>query len=105
MAKTKYMKPEARKDQILEAAVAVAERDGYTHVRREEVANHIGCSVGTVSRYFNTMNQLRKAVMRHAVHTINLQLIGQGLALRDSQALKASEEIKEQALNHVLKGS
>ena len=104
MAKTKYMKPEARKDQILEAALKVAERDGYHMVRRETVAAHVGCSVGTVSRYFNTMNQLRKAVMRHAVHTVNLVVIGQGLTQRDSQAYKAPEDVQKAALSHFLQG-
>ena len=33
-----YLKPEVRKEQILTAAMTVAERDGYMHMRRSDVA-------------------------------------------------------------------
>ena len=94
-----YLKPKVRKEQILAAAVVVAERDGYLHMRRIDVAEVAQCATGSVSRYFNTMHQLRRAVMREAVQTGNHAIIAQGLIAKDKQAMKASEEVKQAALS------
>ena len=97
-----YLKPEVRKEQILTAAIEVAERDGYMHMRRSDVADVAGCATGSVSRYFNTMHQLRRAVMREAVKSSNHRIVAQGLVANDNQAMKAPEEVKQAALSAVM---
>ena len=92
-----YLKPAERKEQILKAAMVVAAREGYLSMMRREVAVEAGCANGTVSRYFNTMDQLRRAVMRRAVHVGNLVVLSQGLANKNKQAMKASDELKQAA--------
>ena len=96
-----YMKPEVRKEQILDAAIKVAEKNDYFTMRREDIARVAGCSDGSVSRYFGTMNQLRKAVMRHAVHHGHHIIVAQGLMRGDRQARKASQELKNEAASHI----
>lgn len=94
----KRLSPQARKDEILVAAVKCAEEVGLAGIRRDTVAEKAGTSNGLVSRYFNTMTQLRRAVVRYAVHNERLTIIAQALAVRDPEALKASEELKKKAL-------
>lgn len=91
------LKPEDRKGQILAAAVKLAEGTNYTTITRDGVAGAAGVSMGLVTRYFGTMNQLRRAVMRAAVAEGNAVVVAQGLAQRDPQALKAAPELREAA--------
>jgi AcrR family transcriptional regulator len=94
----KNMKPEARKEQILEAAVRRAEIVGIAQTRRDDVALEAGVGAGLVSRYFGTMNQLKRAIIRHAVHHEILPLVAQALVANEPEAMKASKDLKERAL-------
>ena len=46
-----YLKPAERKEQILAAAIKVAEREGYMQMMRREIAEEAGCANGSVSPY------------------------------------------------------
>lgn len=94
----KHLNPKVRKAMILAVAVNLAETVGLNGLRRDEVAKAADVANGLVSRYFNTMPQLRRAVIRSAVHTENLTLIAQALAMREPEAMKASDELKKKAL-------
>ena len=93
----KRLEPGKRKDEILDAALALAKAQGYQSVTLEAIANKAQCSNGTVVHYFGTMTQLRRAVMRAAINRGELQIVAQGLAARDAQALNAPDELKERA--------
>ena len=99
---TKRLTPKERKAQILNAALVVAERRGYMNIERSDVAKQAGTSEARVSQLFNTMIQLRKAVMRRAVHVENYTIIAQGLTVKDRQALKAPEEVRIAAVAAIL---
>lgn len=62
------MKPEVRKQEVLQAAVEVSEKYGFDGITRERVAAQAGVAVGTVNLHYGTMKQLRRAVARYAVH-------------------------------------
>jgi AcrR family transcriptional regulator len=102
MADKKRLPPEERRENILAAALDLSRRHGYTTVTREGIAEAAGCAPGLVSRYFGTMQQLRRAVMRAAVHQEVLEIVGQGLTGNDPHALKASEELKRRAMERVI---
>lgn len=95
---SKRLDPKVRKEEILAVAVAHASVVGLNGLRRDDVAKKAGVANGLVSRYFNTMIQLRRAVLRSAVHNEILPLIAQGLAMREPEAMKASDELKKKAL-------
>lgn len=96
----KRLPPNDRKYEILMAAIAVAGRPGgWSKLTRDAVAREAKCADGLVSKYFNTMGQMRRAVMRFAVLTENLHVIAQGLATGDENAMKAAPELKARALN------
>lgn len=92
------LKPEIRRAQILEFAVQAAREHGYQRITRDDVARRAGVSTGLVTRYFNTMPQLKRAVMRYAVRHEILEIVAQGLAAADPHARKASQELKQRAI-------
>lgn len=94
----KNMKPEARKQQILEAAVRRAGVVGLARTRRDDVAVEAGVGAGLVTRYFSTMTQLKRAIIRYAVHNEILPLIAEALVANEPEAMKATKELKERAL-------
>jgi len=52
------MTPEARKAQLLTAAIEIAAEVGYTSVNHRMISDAAGCSVATVFGYFNTREEL-----------------------------------------------
>ena len=99
------LRPELRKEQILEAAMIVAERSGYKEMLRREIAKEANCGNGTVSLYFGTMTQLHRAVMRKAIQDEILTIIAQGIAARDANALKAPTDLRQAAMEWMLECS
>lgn len=95
---SKRLDPKVRKHEILLVAVRMAETDGLATLRRDEIAKTADIANGLVTRYFNTMGQLRRAVVRYAVHHENLPILAQALAIRDPEALKAPEDLKKKAV-------
>ncbi len=93
------LKPDDRKMQILKAALIVANRSGgWSTLTRQMVATEAGCAEGLVSKYFGTMTDFRRTIMRTAVHNNMLSVVAQGLACGDKHAQKADAELKSKAL-------
>lgn len=100
------MKLEPRREQILAAAMQIATSTGYNSLTRDGVAHLAGVATGTVNHVFDTMRQLRSAVMccavtrakRHNSPELRL-IIAQGLAEGDSVAHGAPDWLKREALD------
>jgi len=88
------MKTEARKEDILAAALPLAERHGYTNITRDQIAAAAKVSGPTLHYHFGTIAQLRRDLMRYAVREVCLRVIAQGLMIRDPQAMKAGAELR-----------
>lgn len=95
--KKKRMKPDVRRDLILKSALELASNGHYTTITRDQIAEHADVSVGLVTRYFGTMVQLKRDVMRAAIRERMLPIVAHGLAIQDPHALKAPTHIKRQA--------
>lgn len=95
---SKRLAPEIRKEAILAVALDRALVLGLNNLRRDDIAQHAGVANGLVTRYFNTMTQLRRAVVRAAIHRECLPVLAQALASRDPDALKAPEDLRKRAL-------
>ena len=93
---------EARKEQLMSAALTQAVKLGYQRVTLCAVAEAAGVATSLVTYYFNTMTQLRRAIMRTAVKREILEIIAQGLANGDANASAAPEAIKRRALNTLM---
>lgn len=98
MTTNQRLQPRARRESILDAALAVAQRDGYRKVTREKISERAECSVGLVTHYFRTMAQLRRAIMREAVNRKLVPIVADGLAERNPYAMKAPDNLKKLAL-------
>lgn len=96
--KKRRMKPDDRRDLILTAALKLAQEGNYTSITRDEIAYRAGVSVGLVTKYFGTMLQLKRDVMRAAIRNEVLPIIAHGVAIQDSHALKASSELRQRAV-------
>lgn len=90
------------KDNILEVAYTMAQRDGFGTLTRDGVAAEAGVAMGTINHHWKVMSALREAVMQRAVEEENLELIGQGMALGDSVAKSAPLELRTRALTTLL---
>ena len=97
MSRTR-MTPDARKAQIMDAALDVAARTNYRFMTREEVAETAGCSPGLITAYHGRIDSLRDDVMREAVKRGRLPIIAQGLAARDPIAQAAPVDLQREAL-------
>jgi len=89
--------PALRRRCILQAAIKIACKIGYTNLTRSSIAEKAGVSEALVSRYFGTMVQMKRDVMRYAIHENVYQIVAQGLAINDKHAAKAPQNIKDKA--------
>lgn len=88
---------EQRTNEILAAALRVAERDGYACMRRDAIAEEAKVTGGLVTIRLGTMEQVRRSVMRQAIKNRSLRVVAEGLAAKDKHALKASPELRAEA--------
>lgn len=76
------MEPDARKNLILDAAIKVAAgKGGIKKATRTAIAAKAGVSVGLVSMYFGNKNELRDALVAHAVTVKNVPIVKDAIAL------------------------
>lgn len=94
--------PKERKQQILQAAIKLAEKEGFNSIRRDGVAFAADVSNGLINQYFGTIGQLKRAVMRAAIKLENLEILSQGLIVKDKTALKAPGQLREKAYHHLI---
>lgn len=101
--KQKRLKTEARKEDILAAALPLAELLGYAKLTRDQIAEAALVSGPTLHYHFGTMVDFRRDLMRYAVRHENLRVIAQGLTANDPQAAKAPEAVRRRALDSFLR--
>lgn len=58
---------EERPDEILAAALTVFTRDGFAGARLDEIADRAGCTKGTIYVYFDSKDELFRAVVRQLI--------------------------------------
>lgn len=89
---------DARKDQLLDSALAVATKNGLQRTTRGMIAEHAGVAPGLVTHYLGTMEALKRTIMRQAIRREVLPIVAEGLACRDKHAMKAPAELRSRAL-------
>jgi AcrR family transcriptional regulator len=92
------MKPDARKEDIMAAALPLAERKGYNRITRDEIALAAKVKGPVLHYHFGSMEQFRRSLMRYAVKHRCLRVIAQGIVANDAQALKVDEATRREAL-------
>ena len=99
----KRFKPAHRKQMILSAALHLAERLGYSHITRAEVAVVAHTAPALVSHYFPLIDTLKDAVMCEAVRMSNVAVVAQGLGMRHPVAMAAPDDLKGEAARWMVK--
>ncbi len=92
----------ARKAAILEAAISLAETEGYQWITRDQVAQAAAVGAGSVNVAFGTMRKLKQEVLRQAVHRRIPAIVAQGLADQHPIAKDAPSDLKEEAARLLL---
>lgn len=90
------------KDKILDAAFALAVEGGYHSIRRDSVAERAGVAGGTVNLHYDTMDNLKIALMQRAIDEEQLDILAAGMAERDPTAMKAPKPLRVRALQTLL---
>ena len=98
------LKPDDRYNQILDAAIRVAERTGYRSLKREDVAAEAGVSQGLVSFYFLFIELLRMEVLTAAIERGVLPIVAEGLVAGEPVAQQACADLKARAAVSLLGG-
>lgn len=88
---------EGRQELVLEHALALAETEGYQWIKRADIAELAGVSVGSVSSAFGSLVELKREVLREAIRRENLSVLAQGLVDRHEIALGAPAALRKKA--------
>lgn len=90
------------KQRILNAALQLAREHGYSNIDRGQIAERVPCSRGSINYYFNTINQLQRAVLGEAIRVTDLTIIAQALMRNETRALKLPDSVKRAAVGSLL---
>ena len=80
------------KEQILAAALMLAETLGYQHVLKRHIAKKLKIGMGTVNSNWGTMEALRYEVVREAIRTSNKKVMLQAIAAYHPLTIRMSLE-------------
>lgn len=90
--------PAVRREEILAAALALAESVGYRSMTRSQVAEAAGVCTSLVRHYFGSLEGLRGAVLGEAIERGRLVVVGQGVAMGDPLTSNLSAGLRAEAL-------
>lgn len=102
MSKRLRKTPEARRKEIVAAALHIAQRDGFQALDRTKIAEYAGCSVSLIQRYFATVKQLRRKVVRAALQSNKLVIVGQAIAAGEPSTNNLDPDIRRKALESLI---
>jgi AcrR family transcriptional regulator len=101
MSRAVRTKPGTRRELILDAAIQLSIKIGYRSITRDAVADIAGISSALIAKYFPRMTQLKQAVMQTAISREVVEVIIQGLAINDIQALNIDYDLKEKVMKYL----
>jgi hypothetical protein len=95
------MNPLARKQKILEAAIQIAIVSGYRNITRKEVSLLSGSASGLIGRYFNTVENLKKEVLKEAIKHEIMPILIENLSAREFDKIEISTELKQKIISYL----
>lgn len=99
MTFTRRLKPDDRRDMLLQIALKVAEKNPQYTFR--DVAEAAEVTVPAVIRYFPTKVQMQRDVMRAAVKQEIVPIVARGLIAGDTHARKAPDALRERCQQYL----
>lgn len=95
------MTPKDRYVSLLEAALRVVSQRGF-NVSMSDVAREAGCSRPLVPKYLGGTQDFKKKVIKEAIRTNNLRVIGHGVVARLPACRRLPEELRNRALKSIV---
>jgi AcrR family transcriptional regulator len=92
-----------RKVELLSIAIDLSKEIGYSHITRDGVAKRAGVSYGLVTHYFQSIENLKNLVMEQAISEEIVEIIAQGMVLKDPLTNKLNPQLKEKVLSYLSK--
>jgi len=92
------MNHDERAAQLLDAAIRVARKVGYQTMTRGAIAAEAGCTAPLLNAYFGGVEELRNAVVDHAIQSRDLRIIAQLLAVGDPRTRRVPKVIRLEAI-------
>lgn len=89
---------EERRREILDAAVEIAQEQGYLSLTHPRVAGRVEISPSLVRKHYEDKSKLRDAVMTEAVRLEIVDVVRQGLAALDPIAQEAPASLRAAAI-------
>lgn len=99
----KRISKEQRKDELLDIAMKLSEEKGFNKVTWADLAEAGGVSLGLLVYHFGTIVAFRRTIMRAAISRRNLNILAQGLTIKDEHAKKAPTALKQEAISLLLR--
>lgn len=93
--------PSERTQQILSAALNVAERQGFSCITAADIGHAAGVAPSLVTYHLALVGALRDRIMQEAVNTCRLRVIAQGLAVSHPVALAAPDAVRRAAIHYL----
>lgn len=101
MKRAKRKKPEVRRELILEAAIALAKKEGYHRITRDAVARRAEISSALIATYYPRMVHLKTAVLDAAIDREIVEIVAQGLSLGVPRALRIGEGLRQKVTTYL----
>lgn len=87
-----------RKDLILAQVLDLCEEHHYTNVTRPMISEGLGISERLVTHHFETMKKFQRELIRYAIQTRRLVVIGQAVAAKNQYVKDIEPELRAEAL-------
>ncbi len=96
----KYTKKEAdqNKNDMIEKALAVAEKVGFSSLTRTRVAEACGVSPGLINYRFGTLAAMQRDIVRAAIRKESLAVIAHVIAVGHPLAKKIDPDLRQKAI-------
>ena len=86
------------RDDIVDAALKLATKHGFRRFSREQIANELGVTGGTLNYYFDPIETVHDAVVTASIAARNWPVFVQALAEKHPLAVSVDARIKREAL-------
>jgi AcrR family transcriptional regulator len=84
-----------KKEKLFARIVELCRHNRYYELSKKQIARALDISPGLIYHYFESIDDLKKEILTHAVENEIVEIVTDGLAQRDPIAQKASKELKE----------
>jgi len=101
LAKGVRMKPLARKQRILEAAVQLSIETGYRKITKRTVALSSDSAPGLIHRYFKTVANLKHEVIKEAIHREIMPILVEYLSDKELTNLNLTFDLKQKVIEYL----